>query len=102
MERRKADFKAGKALVISGCEVFEFCPELVNDDDEEADDTRYTQGTGGDEVDDSMGVNDIDISLYVPRDVEETGITVASVERFSTYAPDKDGEYATFFRVLKN
>ena len=53
-------------------------------------------------VDDSMGVNDIDISLYVPRDVEETGITVASVERFSTYAPDKDGEYATFFRVLKN
>ena len=49
-----------------------------------------------------MGVNDIDISLYVPRDVEETGITVASVERFSTYAPDKDGEYATFFRVLKD
>nr|AAH28787.1 Zc3h15 protein [Mus musculus] len=90
MERRKADFKAGKALVISGREVFEFRPELVNDDDEEADDTRYIQGTGGDEVDDSMGVNDIDISLYVPRDVEETGITVASVERFSTYAPDKD------------
>ena len=76
--------------MISGCEVFEFCPELVNDDDEEADDTRYTQGTGGDEVDDSMGVNDIDISLYVPRDVEETGITVASVERFSTYASNKD------------
>ncbi|XP_029391602.1 zinc finger CCCH domain-containing protein 15 [Mus pahari] len=90
MERRKADFKAGKALVISGREVFEFRPELVNDDDEEADDTRYIQGTGGDEVDDSMGVNDIDISLYIPRDVEETGITVASGERFSTYAPDKD------------
>ena len=50
MERRKADFKAGKALVISGREVFEFRPELVNDDDEEADDTRYIQGTGGDEV----------------------------------------------------
>lgn len=30
--------------------MFEFRPELVNDDDEEADDTRYTQGTGGDEV----------------------------------------------------
>jgi len=50
IERRKADFKAGKALVISGREVFEFRPELVDDDDEEADDTRYTQGTGGDEV----------------------------------------------------
>lgn len=90
MERRKADFKAGKALVISGREVFEFRPELVNDDDEEADDTRYIQGTGGDEADDSVGVNDIDLSLYVPRDVEETGITVASLERFSTYASDKD------------
>lgn len=90
MERRKADFKAGKALVISGREVFEFRPELVNDDDEEADDTRYIQGTGGDEVDDSVGVNDIDVSLYIPRDVEETGITVASLERFSTYASDKD------------
>ncbi|MBZ3891102.1 Zinc finger CCCH domain-containing protein 15 [Sciurus carolinensis] len=90
MERRKADFKAGKALVISGREVFEFRPELVNDDDEEADDTRYTQGTGGDEVDDSVSVNDIDLSLYIPRDVAETGITVASLERFSTYASDKD------------
>ncbi|XP_034810513.1 zinc finger CCCH domain-containing protein 15 isoform X2 [Pan paniscus] len=75
---------------ISGREVFEFRPELVNDDDEEADDTRYTQGTGGDEVDDSVSVNDIDLSLYIPRDVDETGITVASLERFSTYTSDKD------------
>ncbi|XP_057602216.1 zinc finger CCCH domain-containing protein 15 isoform X1 [Hippopotamus amphibius kiboko] len=90
IERRKADFKAGKALVISGREVFEFRPELVDDDDEEADDTRYTQGTGGDEVDDSVSVNDIDLSLYVPRDVDETGITVASLERFSTYTSEKD------------
>ncbi|CAI9174241.1 unnamed protein product [Rangifer tarandus platyrhynchus] len=90
IERRKADFKAGKALVISGHEVFEFHPELVDDDDEEADDTRYTQGTGGDEADDSVSVNDIDVSLYIPRDVEETGITAASLERFSTYTSEKD------------
>lgn len=45
-------------------------------------------------VDDSVGVNDIDVSLYIPRDVEETGITVASLERFSSYTSDKDGEYA--------
>ncbi|KAK2098063.1 hypothetical protein P7K49_023514 [Saguinus oedipus] len=73
MERRKADFKAGKA-----------------NDDEEADDTCYTQRTGGDEVDDSVSVNDIDVSLYIPRDADETGITVASLERFSTYTSDKD------------
>uniref|UniRef100_A0A8C6RPJ1 C3H1-type domain-containing protein n=1 Tax=Nannospalax galili TaxID=1026970 RepID=A0A8C6RPJ1_NANGA len=89
MEKRKADFKAGKALVISGPEVFEFCPELVNDDEEEADDTRYIQGTGGDEVDDSVGINDIDLS-FTPRNVEEMGITVVSLERCSTYASDKD------------
>uniref|UniRef100_G3TV58 Zinc finger CCCH domain-containing protein 15 n=1 Tax=Loxodonta africana TaxID=9785 RepID=G3TV58_LOXAF len=89
MERRKAGFKAGKAPVISGCEVFEFRPELIDDDDEEADDT-YTQGTGGDEAEDSVSINDIDLSLYIPRDVDETGITIASRERLSTYASEKD------------
>ncbi|XP_072837359.1 zinc finger CCCH domain-containing protein 15 [Pogona vitticeps] len=85
MERRKADFKAGKALVISGREVFEFRPELVDADDEEADDTHYIQGTGEDEVDEQVCVNDVDLNLYVPKAVDETGITVASLERFSTY-----------------
>ncbi|KAK2106193.1 hypothetical protein P7K49_015707, partial [Saguinus oedipus] len=89
MERRKADFKAGKALVISGREVFEFRPELVNDNEEEADDTHYTQGAGGDKVDDSVSINDTDLSQYIPRDVDETGITVASLERVSTYTSDK-------------
>lgn len=70
MEKKKADFKAGKSLTVSwlhGCsvcvcvlsglwkclfnhilclqvsgrEVFEFRPELVDDDDAEADDTQY-------------------------------------------------------------
>ncbi|XP_056663513.1 zinc finger CCCH domain-containing protein 15-like [Monodelphis domestica] len=90
MERRKADFKAGKALMISGQEVFEFCPELVDDDDEETDDTRYTQGTGSDEVEDLIRINYIDLSQYVPKDVDETGITVPSLEKFSTYTVEKD------------
>ncbi|EHB13734.1 Zinc finger CCCH domain-containing protein 15 [Heterocephalus glaber] len=90
MERRKADFRAGKALVISGHEVFEFRPELVSDDDEEAGDTRYTQGTGGDEVDDSVSINDIDLNLYPKRYVDETGITVANLERFSIYTSKRD------------
>ena len=76
--------------MISGREVFEFCPELFGDDDEEADDTCYAQGRGGDEADDSVSVNDIDLSLYIPRDVDETGITVVSLERFSTYTSEKD------------
>lgn len=46
-------------------------------------------------VDDSVSVNDIDVSLYIPRDVDETGITVASRERFSAYATERDGKVLT-------
>ena len=52
-------------------------------------------------VDDSVSVNDIDLSLYIPRDVDETGITVASLERFSTYTSEKDGKYANFHVIHK-
>lgn len=48
-----------------------------------------------------MSVNDIDLSLYIPRDVDETGITVASLERFSTYTSEKDGKYANFCVILR-
>lgn len=51
-------------------------------------------------VDDSVSVNDIDLSLYIPRDVDETGITVASLERFSTYTSEKDGKYHNFCVIL--
>ncbi|XP_075687396.1 zinc finger CCCH domain-containing protein 15 isoform X1 [Rhinoderma darwinii] len=85
MERRMADFKAGKSLGISGREVFEFRPELVDDDDEEADDTQYMAEREDDEDSDTSDVQDIDLSRFVLKDVDETGITVASHERFSTY-----------------
>ncbi|CAO2641819.1 Zinc finger CCCH domain-containing protein 15 [Lemmus lemmus] len=81
MERWEADIKAGKAVVTSGCEVFEFGPKLVNEEEEEeADGTCYIQGTGG-KGDDSMNVNDTDLSLHIPRDVEEISTSVASLER---------------------
>lgn len=89
MEGRKADFKAGEALVISARDLSELRPELVNDE-EEADDTRHSQGTGGDEADDSMHVNGIDFSLCIPRGVDEPGIPAASLARFSTYTSGKD------------
>lgn len=44
-----------------------------------------------------MCINDVDLNLYVPKAVEETGITVASPERFSTYTSvEKDGELFFF------
>uniref|UniRef100_A0A8C5QYU0 Zinc finger CCCH domain-containing protein 15 n=1 Tax=Leptobrachium leishanense TaxID=445787 RepID=A0A8C5QYU0_9ANUR len=81
MERRKADFKAGKSLGISGREVFEFRPELVDDDDEEADDTEYTMEKDEDFATDD--IQDIDLNRFILKDVDETGITVASLDRFS-------------------
>lgn len=86
MEKKKADFKAGKSLVVSGREVFEFRPELVDDDDAEADDTQYAEeDDGADQTEmDSTEINDIDLSRFVPQEVDNTGITVAAVDRFAS------------------
>ncbi|KAK5882925.1 hypothetical protein CesoFtcFv8_021465 [Champsocephalus esox] len=88
MEKKKADFKAGKSLTVSGREVFEFRPDLVDEDDDEADDTRYINEDDEDEnemeEDDFVDVQDIDLSRFVPQEVDHTvGITVASTDRFS-------------------
>ncbi|XP_047208506.1 zinc finger CCCH domain-containing protein 15 [Girardinichthys multiradiatus] len=86
MEKKKADFKAGKSLIVSGREVFEFRPELVDDDDDEADDTQYADETKeeDEEETDTTDVQDIDLSRFVPQEVDHTGITVASTDRFSS------------------
>lgn len=55
--------------------MLEFGSRLVNEK-EEASSTCYIQGTGG-KGDDSMSVNDTDLSLRIPRDVEEVGTSVA-------------------------
>ncbi|XP_054879369.1 zinc finger CCCH domain-containing protein 15 [Poeciliopsis prolifica] len=86
LEKKKADFKAGKSLIVSGREVFEFRPELVDDDDDEADDTQYADETKeeDEEETDLSDVQDIDLSRFVPQEVDHTGITVASTDRFSS------------------
>ncbi|NP_956182.1 zinc finger CCCH domain-containing protein 15 [Danio rerio] len=91
MERKKADFKAGRALGVSGREVFEFRPELVDDDDEEADDTKYAEEDYNygmsNQVEDTEEVQDIDIARFIPKEVDNAGITVASADRFTAKAP---------------
>ncbi|XP_029031530.1 zinc finger CCCH domain-containing protein 15 [Betta splendens] len=86
MEKKKADFKAGKSLVVSGREVFEFRPELVDDDDAEADDTRYTdeEEESDEEEIDITEVQDIDLTRFIPQEVDCSGITVASLDRFTS------------------
>ncbi|KAJ0005277.1 hypothetical protein NQD34_011491 [Periophthalmus magnuspinnatus] len=93
MEKKKADFRAGKSLVVSGREVFEFRPELVDDDDAEADDTKYTEEEEEEEEEQEAevdgAVQDIDLSRFVPQEVDHTGITVASVDRFASKKPSE-------------
>lgn len=71
---------------MSGREVFEFRPELVDDDDAEADDTRYAdkEDESDEEEIDTTAVQDIDLSRFVPQEVDHTGITVASMDRFTS------------------
>lgn len=46
------------------------------------------------QMEDPVCINDVDLNLYVPKAVDETGITVASPERFSTYSSlEKDGKF---------
>ncbi|XP_071370628.1 zinc finger CCCH domain-containing protein 15 isoform X1 [Centroberyx affinis] len=87
MEKKKADFKAGRSLGVSGREVFEFRPELVDDDDDEADDTRYAKEDDDEDMEqqvDTTVFQDIDLSRFVPKEVDNSGITVASVDRFTS------------------
>ncbi|XP_068424521.1 zinc finger CCCH domain-containing protein 15 [Clinocottus analis] len=90
MEKKKADFKAGKSLVVSGREVFEFRPDLIDDDDEEATDAQFASGDeeNNDEEEeekvDYTEFQDIDLSRFVPQEVDNTGITVASMDRFAS------------------
>lgn len=90
MEKKKADFKAGKSLGVSGREVFEFRPELVDDDDDEADDTRYAKGDEDDDEEEIVvevqaeqdELHDIDVARFVPQEVDCSGITLAATDRF--------------------
>ncbi|KAM6996979.1 zinc finger CCCH domain-containing protein 15 [Tautogolabrus adspersus] len=94
MEKKKADFKAGKSLVVSGREVFEFRPELVDEDDAEATDTQYVSSDEEDNEEQSNNgeVQDIDLSRFVPQEVDNTGITVATTDRFKSRSKTKPKE----------
>ncbi|KAL0961668.1 hypothetical protein UPYG_G00352820 [Umbra pygmaea] len=90
-EKKKADFNAGRSFGVSGRQVFEFCPDLANEDDEEADDIKYVEKDydDDDDDDDDVEVNDvqefqeIDLASIVPKEVDIAGITVAAVDRFT-------------------
>ncbi|CAI9718380.1 finger CCCH domain-containing 15 [Octopus vulgaris] len=76
-EKKKAEFKAGRTVGISGREMFEFNPDLITQDDEGAADFDYSQETSDEESEESYNgpVNDINTELFVATENDGSGGT---------------------------
>ena len=66
---------------ISGRELFEFNPDLVQDDDDEAEAVTITRGSD-DEEEDEVPIHDITNLAYVPTEADSSG-TQASLDRLA-------------------
>ncbi|XP_052813627.1 zinc finger CCCH domain-containing protein 15-like [Mya arenaria] len=71
-DKKKTDFKQGKVFGISGRELFEFNPDLVQGDDDEAGDESYERDDDEDEAT-FRNVKDIDLSMFVPTECDGSG-----------------------------
>ncbi|XP_064598243.1 zinc finger CCCH domain-containing protein 15-like [Liolophura sinensis] len=81
-DRKKAEFKAGKTLGISGREMFEFNPDLVAQDDEGAD-GEALQFEAGEEEEEEVEVHDINLDALAAQaqEVDGTGTVSKSEDR---------------------
>lgn len=94
---------------ISGRELFEFNPDLVQGDDEEADEIEMEREKDEDDEEDEVQVYDITDMNYIPTEADSSG-TQASADRFPEMAPslqdplvngaDIEGEFFFLLRIL--
>ncbi|XP_078489545.1 zinc finger CCCH domain-containing protein 15 [Ciona intestinalis] len=85
-DSRQRDFKSGKCLGVSGREVFEFQPEMVGADDDEADEVTYEHSDDEAEKVEVRGISD---AMFVPEEVDSSG-TQASSERLKSMNHDEN------------
>ncbi|KAI8775940.1 zinc finger CCCH domain-containing protein 15 isoform X1 [Biomphalaria glabrata] len=78
-EKKKADYKAGRTVGISGRQMFEFNPDLVLGDDDEAQEGEIEREVEEEEPD--TNIVDISEGQWVAVEVDNTG-TQASADRF--------------------
>ncbi|CAL1548078.1 unnamed protein product [Lymnaea stagnalis] len=76
-EKKKADYKAGRTVGISGRQMFEFNPDLILGDDDEAQEGDIEREREEDEVDDT-NIVDITDSHWVAVEVDNTGTQAAA------------------------
>uniref|UniRef100_A0A0B6ZPL2 C3H1-type domain-containing protein n=1 Tax=Arion vulgaris TaxID=1028688 RepID=A0A0B6ZPL2_9EUPU len=88
-EKKKADYKAGRTIGISGRQMFEFNPDLVLEDDDEADEGVIEREM--DEDEDNSKVQDINEQMWgnMATEVDTTG-TQATADRLKA-APVVNG-----------
>lgn len=92
-EKKKADYKAGRTVGISGRQMFEFNPDLIREDDDEAGDDVIEREDEEDEEEESTNVVDINLESLtnLASDVDNTG-TQATADRFHNVAAMANGE----------
>ncbi|XP_048776660.1 zinc finger CCCH domain-containing protein 15-like [Ostrea edulis] len=73
-DKKKADYKAGRAFGISGREMFEFNPDLVGEDDDEAAEGVIERETySDDEAEEGVKVRDINLDYLISAASEADG-----------------------------
>ncbi|GFN90489.1 Zinc finger ccch domain-containing protein 15 [Plakobranchus ocellatus] len=82
-EKKKADYKAGKTLGISGRQMFEFNPDLILGDDDEADEGVIEREKEEDEEDAKFFEVTDDLWKSAATEVDNTG-TQATADRLTT------------------
>lgn len=81
-EKKKADYKAGRAFGISGREMFEFNPDLVGEDDDEATEGVIERERDSDDEDESgRKVFDINLDYIMSTARESDGSGTVATER---------------------
>ena len=94
IDRKKAEFKAGKNLGLSGREMFTFNPELARDNEMDEGEATFDIVRENDENDEAVDVKEIDIDSIMneARESDQSGTQCAEMNRNFTTSSDNKTE----------
>ena len=90
-ERKKAEFKAGRNLGISGREMFTFNPELAMDEDMDEDEAAYENIPREEEGDGSYKEINLELLANEAQEVDDTGTQATNRRLENTNSNGEDG-----------
>jgi hypothetical protein len=88
-DRKKAEFKAGKNVGLSGREMFTFNPDLAKDEDMEEGEMAFDNIPRDDEEDDQLMYREINLEALVNEAQETDGSGTQTIKREFSLPPDK-------------